>query len=216
MTDTQMDPTPTDPNAITDVRTGSMGEASMGVGAAVLGILGLIGLAPRALDSIACIAVGVGLLAASRAISRAVPAPTADSARHPRQAIPSSLAMTSLAGVAGVVLGILALIGIGALAMLSAAAIVLGAGLIMAGGARARIEALWYARTAGDTRIMEDVAYAASGSDVLVGIGAVVLGILALGGFAPITLTLIAMLSLGAAILLGGSTITARAVGHID
>jgi hypothetical protein len=41
----------------------------------------------------------------------------------------------------------------------------------------------------------------------------VVLGILALTGHAPLTLTLVAMLSVGAAILVGGTVLASRLFG---
>ena len=44
----------------------------------------------------------------------------------------------------------------------------------------------------------------------LVGAGAVVLGILAVIGFAPVVLNLVAFLALGGALLLGGSALATR------
>lgn len=200
----------------TAIESGATGEAIAGAGAVVLAILGLIGLLPRTLDSIATIAAGAGLLLAGGAIAgRFSRLKASIEAARPQQEVTGSLGMEGLAGVAGIVLGILSLLGIGTLSLLSVSAIVLGAGLIMAGGARSRLESLSHRHgLTAESRAMEDVVYVSSGSDVLIGIGTIVLGILALSGIAPLTLTLISMLAIGAAILLGGSTIAARAFSH--
>ncbi|HEX5437230.1 MAG TPA: hypothetical protein VFW98_08720 [Gemmatimonadaceae bacterium] len=198
------------------VEAGSTGEAVAGAAAVVLGILGLIGLLPTVLASIATIAAGVGLLLSGGAIAGRFSRMAADiSPNRSHQEVTGSLGMEALAGAAGVVLGILGLLGVDASSLLPIAAIVLGAGLIMAGGARSRLETLSHRRAAGtESRTMEDVVYVSSGSDLLVGVGTIVLGILALSGVAPLTLVLISMLSLGAALLLGGSTIAAQVFGH--
>ena len=57
---------------------------------------------------------------------------------------------------------------------------------------------------------MRDTLYAASGSEALIGAGAIVLGILALAGFSPIVLILVALLAVGASILLAGSAVAGR------
>lgn len=190
-------------------------ETFLGAGAVVLGILGLIGLAPTPLDAIAAIAIGAALLLTGRFVARhtMVNIDTHE-ARQSWQSVKSSSAMAALAGVGGLVLGILALIGISPMALLSVGTIVLGAGLVMAGGARTGVETIHNLAAAGEGRTVRDVIYAANGSDVLVGGGAVVLGILALVGLAPRTLTLIAMLAMGAVVMLSGSVFAARAFEH--
>jgi len=210
--DNQIGVTYTGDNTARMVEAGSTGEAIAGAAAVVLGILGLIGVYPSALDSIACIAAGAGLLMAGGAIAgRFSRLANSSESNQPRQEVTGSLGMEALAGAAGVVLGILALLGVGTISLLAVAAIVLGAGLIMAGGTRSRLESMSRLHVTGESRTMQDVVYVSSGSDVLVGVGTIVLGILALSGIAPLTLTLVSMLAVGAAILLGGSTIAARA-----
>ena len=125
--------------------------------------------------------------------------------------------MEALAAVGGVVLGILALIGVSPLTLMPVSAIVLGGALLMVGGAAARVDALTRSEIAAGSRsLVERTPYVATGSDLLVGVGAVVLGILGLSGHDPLTLTLIAMLSMGAAVLLNGSTIAARLFGMVS
>jgi hypothetical protein len=106
------------------------------------------------------------------------------------------------------------LLGVSPLALLAVADIVLGAGLLMASSAMMRLESLVRSQAAESGRAIEhDAIYAASGTEVLMGVGAVVLGILALTGHNPVVLSLIAMIALGAAILLGDSPITDRLFG---
>jgi uncharacterized membrane protein HdeD (DUF308 family) len=69
------------------------------------------------------------------------------------------------------------------------------------------------ARSARWVRSEGDPLTAAGGWESLVGIGAIVLGILALTGHVPMTLTLVAMLSVGAAILVSGSVLASRLFG---
>ena len=126
--------------------------------------------------------------------------------------------MEALASVGGVVLGILALIGVSPTTLQPVAAIVLGGALLMVGGSAARVESLTRSQVATSSghSALEHAPYVATGSDLLVGVGAVVLGILGLSGHDPQTLTLIAMLAMGTAVLLNGSTIAARLFGLVS
>ena len=195
-------------NTVVEAEAGSVAEAVGGAAAVVLAILGLLGLLPLTFNAIAAIALGVALLlggaALARRYSRLVPAAAAS---RGRQEIAGALGLQAIAGVAAIVLGILALLRIDPLMLLGVTAIVLGAALV-AGGGMARL-----ARSARWLRGEGDSVYAASGWEALVGIGAVVLGILALTGHAPLTLTLVAMLSVGAAVLVGGTVLASRLFG---
>jgi hypothetical protein len=53
----------------------------------------------------------------------------------------------------------------------------------------------------------------AIGSHILVGVGAIVLAILALTGFAPLLLSLVALLAVGSASMLSGAFVTRRMLG---
>jgi hypothetical protein len=50
----------------------------------------------------------------------------------------------------------------------------------------------------------------ASGAQILLGIGAIVLGIVALAGFAPASVSLVALLVLGAGVLFSGIAVSGR------
>ena len=112
--------------------------------------------------------------------------------------------MAAMAGLAGLVLGILGLLGVSRIELLSVAPVIFGAGLVISSAAMARFEQL--------LRIQRgtEAVYVASGADGLVGAGAIVLGIIALSGTAPLTLSLIAMLAVGAAVLMSGTSLASQ------
>jgi len=194
-------------------------ESITGAIAVVLAILGLIGVLPGVFAAVSTIAVGVALAVAGSALAahytRTLGGNELVYERHEGE---RGMRMEALASVGGVVLGILALIGVSPITLLPIAAIVLGGALLMVGGSAARVESLTRSQVATGARPipLEHAPYVATGSDLLVGVGAIVLGILGLSGHAPQTLTLIAMLGIGAAVLLNGSTIAARLFGLVS
>ena len=198
-------------HGVSEVEGTSMGEAIGGAGAVVLGILGLIGIKTEMLSSIASIAIGVAFMVggASVAMQYARSLATVDISRS-RHSTRGAVGMEMLAGIAGVVLGILALLRIDPLTLLSVGTIVLGAGMLMSGAALSTLESASDYEITPRTEELVPIPSMVGGSDVLVGLGAIILGILALLGNSPLTLTAVAFLSLGASVLLSGSWLTAR------
>jgi hypothetical protein len=200
---------PSDPR-VTEMEAGSIGEAVGGAAALVLAILALVGLLPLTLASIAAIALGCGMLVGGAALARrfSLGLPPGASFRA-RQEVVGALGMQAIAGIAAVVLGVLALLGVRPLLLLSISALVLGAALLTAGAGVARL-----ARSARWLRGEGESALPAAGWwEAEIGVGALVLGILALAGHDPATLTIVALLAVGAALLIGGSLLTARLFG---
>jgi hypothetical protein len=207
--------------AIEEVGGGSIVESIGGIGALVLSILGLIGFIPVTMASLATIAAGGALLIGggtlasqyTRIFSGARP-------RLSHSIIGGGMAMESLAGFAAIVLGLLSLLGINSGVMLAAAVIVLGCALLLASGAVARLTTLPIREPFGTVErareaehehyMVRDALYAASGSEALIGAGAIVLGILSLSGIAPMALILVALLAVGASILVAGSSVAGR------
>ncbi len=101
-----------------------------------------------------------------------------------------------LAGVAGIVLGILALLGVSGPTLLSVAVLGFGASFLISGVVSS--QANWMAAVAP--------------GHVFVGLAATVLGILAVIGLDQLTLVLVGLLCLGAGSLFRGSAQGARAV----
>ena len=129
--------------------------------------------------------------------------------------VESGMSAEMLGGIAGIVLGILALIGLVPMLLVEVAAIVFGATLLLSSGTTHRLNEMINLRASGDhaQHVTHEAVAAATGADVLVGLGAIVLGILGLVGIASHTtplLALIAILAVGVAELLSGSAVGAR------
>lgn len=157
--------------AVKRMEGGLLGEAIGSIAVIALAIIGLAGV-----WSINIAAIATIILAAAILIEGGVFAGTEMLVRR------GELANTELlAGVAGVVLGILALLGVASGTLVSVAVLVFGGCMLF-------------------SRLAEG----AYGSRMLVGIAAVVLGILAVVGVSQAPLVLVALLCLGAMELFAG------------
>jgi len=186
------------------IAAGSALEALGGVGVVALSILGLAGVVPRYMAPIACIAFGVALAAEGGSIAARFSQLARSDGLIQKAEVGGGAGAELVGGLAGIVLGILALIGIDATVLVSVAAIVFGAAILLGSGTESRISSL--AAESGERVISGTLGTA--GAEVLIGIAAIALGILALTGSFPMILNLIALLTLGA-----GATIQATAVG---
>ncbi len=196
-------PAPQFDQAVRETEAGSLGETVASAGAVILGILGIIGLLPGVLDSIATIAAGLAILIGSMALGSRVSRLLGERA-HAEREVSSGLGLAAMAGLAGIVLGILALLGVSRVALVSISAITFGAGMLISSAAMVAFERMLR------THQGAEAVFLASGAEGLVGLAAIVLGILALDGLAPITLSLIAMLGIGAAALMSGTSIASQ------
>ncbi len=184
---------------------GSITEALGGAAVIVLAILGLVRIDPPTLASIATIVLGAAFLAEGGTLA----------ARFMRVArsehwetAGSDVAMESMCGAAGIVLGILALLGIQTAVLVPAALIVFGAGMLSASGTAWRMGSAGTSTASAMHHVQETFDF--TGSELLIGFAGIVLGILALAGYTPITLSLVALLTLGFGVLLGGSWMATR------
>lgn len=195
---------------------GSTSEALGGLAAAVLAIIGLSGIAPGFMVTIAAIVLGVALLFQGGFVAaefRRLMAASGSTDRTAQVELGGGLGSEALAGAAAVVLGILALLGLAAGTLVSVSNIVLGAGILLGSGVVARLNEVRIAQateSAAQQRLAHEAVTAANTLQVLVGIAAVVLGILSLIGVSPLMLNLIAQLAIGSAIVLSGTAITGR------
>ncbi|MBN9161304.1 MAG: hypothetical protein BGO98_41125 [Myxococcales bacterium 68-20] len=184
---------------------GSAVEALAGLAAVVLSILGLAGNAIRPFAAVATIAVGVALLFEAATVASRV---HGRYTRAERTLAKSSIGADSIAAVAAIALGVLSLLRIEAPTLLPVAAIVVGVGLLLSSRAPT-VEP-----EAGGGMTSRGLM-AASAVHFLVGLGALVLGIIGVLGNTPIFMTLIAMLSVGGALLVSGAAIGARTLSAI-
>lgn len=187
----------------------------------VLAILGLARVVPDYLVAIATIVYGAALLLRGSAmIAEYV---RIDNVRPGAAAAHSGdggLSAVILAGAAGVVLGILALLRISTQELTAIAVIAFGAALILSASLGLRVRLLRLSLTVSEERsqrlaneaLAGDVLSSTAGIFGLAGLSAIVLGILALAGFSPVLLILIALLELGAVHALAGFDLTGTLV----
>jgi hypothetical protein len=173
------------------VAGGSMMEAVGAIATMALAIIGLAGILSPSMAAIATIVLGASLVIEGGSFGAAQASAAAGTEFEARD---TSAAF--LGGVAGIVLGILALLGLAQMTLLAVAIIALGASFLLSGFGQG------------------SAFGAGAGGHALVGLGAVVLGILAVVGLSPLVLILAALLALGAGALFSGSAQGTRAVAE--
>jgi hypothetical protein len=189
---------------------GWLSEALGGAGVIVLAILGLVHVDPSLLASIATIVLGAAFLVEGGALAARFMRVARRETTTARESVGGDVAMESMCGAAGIVLGILAIVGIYPMVLVPAAVIVFGAGMLSASGTAWRLNAQHTPISAPVRPHRFEESFDFSGSQVLIGFAGIVLGILALAGYVPLVLSLVALLALGFGILLGGSWTASR------
>jgi hypothetical protein len=123
------------------------------------------------------------------------------------------LAAMFMVGAAGIVLGVLALLAIETTALTAIAVIAFGSALVLSSSS---VRALYALRgqsamvmsRSGTELLAGQMASGSAGIQLITGLAAVVLGILAVAGRAPHALTLVGLLVLGITVLLTGSALS--------
>ncbi len=212
------------------VAYGGLIDAIGGVATIVLVICGLVGIAPPMMVAIATIVFGVALLIQGGAMLSEymqVVFPGGVRTASTEQMGGNSLALVFLVGAAGIVLGVLSLLGISAAILTPVAAIAYGTALLLSSNAVWRLYVLRRASAQMETAIGQsqhvgaemlasEMASGSAGIQALAGLAAIVLGILALAGSPnDLTLNLVALLALGSTIVLTGSTISATVLSFM-
>lgn len=171
--------------------------------AIALAIVGLCGIKPVLLLSIAAIVIGIALLVSEGTVAvRESELFSGVETTFSEEIVGGGMAINAFAGLAGIVLGILALVGIDPRVLLPAAAITFGGAMLLAGGSVSRMSQLPMGEFTRQQWSARQSMFVASGIDLLCGAGAVVLGILSLLGYNNVKLTLIAFLGVACANLL--------------
>jgi hypothetical protein len=202
---------------------GLLTEGAAGIAVIVLAIIGLTHTQPGILAAIATIVIGVGLMVQgfntaaeySRVVTTSAPA----GAAIPGQAavaaagidVGGDVMVAFAAGLTGIVLGILGLLSIHTQYLIPAAVIVFGADLLLAGSLNIGRGPVTVAAQPGQpgaraatTQFAGSVG--ASGLEIMVGVAAIILGILSIVFAASMgevagVLALVALLAIGAAML---------------
>jgi hypothetical protein len=201
---------------------GGFADAIGGIATIVLAVLGLAGVRPTMMVAVATVIFGVALLIQvgtmlSEYASTVFPPGANPSSVH--QFGGSSLSIVFMVGAAGIVLGILALLGIHAVELVPVAVIAFGAALALSSNAVWHLYVIKQATStttesesslAGREILASELASGSAGIQALAGLAAVVLGIFAIAGTGvdDVILILVALLALGATLILTGSTLS--------
>ncbi len=190
---------------------GGFADAVGGITTVVLAIIALSGVNPGVLVPAAVIVFGVALLVQGGTML----------SEHARVAFPGGgagtieqfrggdLSVLFLVGIAGIVLGILAMLGIAAATLTAVSIIAFGAGLLLSANAVRELH-VWRpsAGMSGHEMIAGEMASGSAGVQLLAGMTAVVLGILAVCGVNASVLMLSALIVLGGSVVLSGGTLS--------
>ncbi len=192
---------------VRQLEAGSVFQTIGGIGALVLGILGVIGIAAGIFGSIAAIAAGGALLIGGTALTARYSRlfPDTKSPRTKRSML-RGLTVQTIAGLGAIALGILSLVGIAPMTLVAVSVLALGAGLMVASRAITRLDSLLIRNEmeSGES-VSHSAMFIASATKIIAGLGATALGILALSGVSPLSLSLIAMMAIGTATFAGGA-----------
>ena len=194
-------------------QVGPMTEGAAGIAVIVLAILALASISPGVLTPIAAIVIGVGLLIEaantgieySRVSARGMQSGAVQSAQ-----LGADVSVELIAGVVGIVLGVLALIGAGTdMHLLPASLIVFGGAMLLAGFSATSISSVSGVDSApGGVIAVQSELAPARGLQVLAGVAAIVLGILAFVLTAGPTLLMVGFLVVGATLLATSANFT--------
>jgi hypothetical protein len=195
----------------------SLGETSGGIALIVLSILALAKIDPPLLNAIAVIVAGIALLIVEGGLSaKHAGAGWSQPAGRLEASTASGMSAGVLAGVSGTVLGILAILGIAAAILSATAIIIFGAAVLFDFGAGVRLNTLRtlnQERSGQSSQLALAVSARQKSSAMLVGVGMIALGILALAGLAGTILVTVALLSLGAYLFLESTSASGALFG---
>lgn len=204
---------------------GGLVDAIGGIAAAILAIVGLNGFDPVGMAAIATIVLGAALLVQGGAVvSEYAHMLFSESAGTPAQpAGGDGVAAMFLVGAAGIVLGVLAVLGISSVGLTATAVIAFGSALILSSGTVRQLYVLRgrALQTSGPVAgpghelLISQMASGSTGVQLLTGFAAIVLGVLSAAGHRPYVLTLTALLVLGIAVLVSGSALSSLVLGFM-
>jgi hypothetical protein len=199
---------------------GGLVDALGGIATIILAIIGLSGVKPEVLVSISTIVFGAALLIQAGAmLSEFAEIETVQDTDVGTGG--GGLSALFLVGIAGIVLGVLALLDIHASVLTAAAVIAYGAALVIS--SRAVWQLLTSQSMAAQFRthaptvrlIASEVAAGSASLQAMAGLAVIVLGVLAVCGIYTVPLTLIALLVSGASIVMTGSALGGTMVGFM-
>ena len=198
------------------VESGSTVDAIGGAAAVVLAIVGLANISSAYMVSIAAIVLGASLLLQGGLIAAEYNEILSRIEGGPYLEFGGGLGAEGVAGISALILGVLALFGLNPTMLMSIAAIILGAGLVLSSGVAMRFNSVKINISEGTAEaksVAHEALSAASFTQIFVGLGAVILGVLAVIGISPMTLSLVSMLCVGASTVLSGGALFSKIWG---
>jgi hypothetical protein len=202
---------------------GGLIDAIGGIAAGVLAIIGLTGFDPEGMAAIATIVLGAAFLVQAGTILSDyahVLYQTGTVSSSSDGVAGDGLAAMFMVGAAGIVLGVLALLAIETTALTAIAVIAFGSALVLSSSS---VRALYTLRgqsamvmsRSGSELLAGQMASGSAGIQLMTGLAAVVLGILAVAGRASHVLTLVGLLVLGITVLLTGSALSSLILSFV-
>jgi hypothetical protein len=196
---------------------GSMAGGLIAAGAAVLSIIGLAGAFPGLLVGIATLGVGGAFLFEGAAIMMRLTDLLHEVTEGAVETAELGVGTTgeTLAGLAGIALGILSIVAVVPEILVPIAAIVFGAAFVMGAGTNVRISELTMGYREDHPmirKVTREAVRGTTGLQVLVGLASITLGIIALAGATPLILSLVAMLADASAFLLTDTAVAGRMI----
>jgi hypothetical protein len=202
---------------------GGLIDAIGGIAASILAIIGLTGFDAERMAGIATIVLGAALLIQGGTILseyaqvfRAGPMPAAAD-----RVGGDGLAAMFMMGAGGLVLGVLALLGMVSMELTAIAVIAYGSALVLSSATVRQLHVLHtqtmhtVASRSGYELLAGQMATGSAGIQLLTGLAATVLGILAIAGHDPVVLTLAAILVLGVTVLLTGTALSSLVLSFV-
>jgi hypothetical protein len=203
---------------------GGLVDALGGIATIVLAIIALAGVSPGIMPAIATIVFGAALLIQGGTMLSEyshIIFPTGAASPSMEYFGGGSLSAVFLVGAAGVVLGVLALLGIAPASLTAIAIIAFGSALILSSNSVRHLYLLKASASRMDGPqiasefVAGEMTASSAGVQTLAGLAAIILGILAIAGHDPAVLTLVALLVLGATVVLTGSTLSGLVLGFM-
>lgn len=202
---------------------GGLADAIGGIATIVLAIVALGGVHSEIVLSIAVIVFGAALLIQGGTLVseyESMMSPVGATNVSPEQFGVGGLSTLFLVGVAGIVLGILALLGIATATLAAIAVIAFGTALLLSSNSVRQLSMLQTmgraeVPRAGAELLAGEMASGSASVQMLAGLAAIVLGVLAVAGVNQTILTLAALIVLGSAVILTGSALTGLIMGFM-
>ncbi len=204
--------------AVQTVFGGSLAESIAAGAAIVLSLIALSGIMREVMLPIAVLTLGAAFLLEGGAVSMRLFKLLSEASEERLDKADVGIGVTAefLGGVTGIVLGILSLMSQSPMILLPVAVIVYGGTLILSSGMTMRLNDIEIEGISGTERfkkIAHEITTAAVGVEFLLGLSALILGIIGLTGPYSVTLSLVATLLIGISGFVTGAAVTARMAG---